>query len=128
MSWYEVEGGIFDDAGDQGGDVQVGRSFSKRFHNTKIPGVHVDAVAYPVAGDGNSEPDLTDVGVQLCVEFMICTDLKDPGGTEKWCDYRYSNKADPLRYGSVKLAEAAARKVVENFTLFDIDWDGEPFR
>lgn len=76
--------------------------------------------------------DMDSVGLRMQTEFMICSDIKDPGGTEEWCDYRYAELDTRPYTGTVEeiiaAAETDALKVVRLFNADrDIAWDGQPF-
>lgn len=124
--WQE-QGELFEDAGDMGGDVQVGKAFNRRFINPDLPGRLVTVNVYPIAGDGNNEPDLSEVDIECQVEYMICEDMDDPGGTEVWSDIKYDRDIDVLVSDSIEKAESAAKNYVKRFLPEHIAWDGEPF-
>lgn len=120
MAWQE-KGSLFEDAGDVGGDIQVGKSFERRFVNPDLPGRLIDVTLYPVQEEGAVVVD-----VQMHTEFMICQDIEDPGSTEEWCDYRYVT-LKTTGFGTVEQAEAAAEEVLAKYDPAEITWDGEPF-
>jgi hypothetical protein len=106
--------------GDLGGDAQLDESFSVRFHHRDHPGALV-TYRYYAALDLN---DLTTVYVERQTEYLVCTNLADPGGSEVWSNYRYATVQRHL--GNVEAATAAARHAAEAHLACDEDWSGRP--
>lgn len=122
---------LFEDAGDIGGDVQIGKSYSIRFYHAHLPGRLVTVAAYPIrtknyTGEyGDADEVIT---LEQQTEVMICGDVQDPGSTERWSEVEYT--ALPERfdgvYATVKEAERAARQLITQTRPEHIDWDGLP--
>jgi hypothetical protein len=79
------------DAGEIGGDIQMGAAWSRRFALRRPDGqwaVITDSF-YAACHDGVSGPvtDESELYVQNQIEWQVCTDLRDLGGTETWSDY-----------------------------------------
>jgi hypothetical protein len=131
--WYlglpwEHDGSMIVDAGDIGGDVQVGMAASQRFLNTRLGGRVYDVSAYPV--EKTEGPDNEKVIVlEVQTQMTVCTDVTQPGDTEKWADIEYSDLPEryDITYGTVELAEAAAQELIRTFDPDRyIGWDGYP--
>lgn len=120
MVWQEKDD-LFKDAGDTGGDVQVGKAYSRRFFNPDLPGRLVTMCLYPIREEGSAV-----VGVQMQTEFMICRDTEDPGSTEEWSDYRYVD-LPIIGFGTVEQAELSCMEVLPKYDPAKIVWNGEPF-
>jgi hypothetical protein len=131
--WREHDSGLMC-AGDVGGDNQVGKGWSKRFVRTDSPGSLLTVSIYPI---GHSEGDTCvprdcrpgQIDLEAQVEYMICTDPDDPGGTEVWSDYLYiSPLADidgsDLVLKSVETAEERAKYLTSMCSASAIVWDG----
>jgi hypothetical protein len=56
------------------------------------------------------------------VEFLLCTDPTDPGGTEVWSDIQYHDYPD--RYVNADVAERVARQMAEDASCEAVTWDG----
>lgn len=65
--------------------------------------------------------------VENQIEYMVCTDLEDPGGTEVRCDYEYSEDVLDRFLPSVEAARAIAQShcasTITNFVR-DFHWNG----
>lgn len=148
MSWIQ-HGEIEEDGGQFGGNAQIGASASIRMINPDLPGRVVDVHVYPAARELrlDEQPDCTHipgeahlrcsynmdaVGLEMLTICTTCTDIEDPGSTEKWSDLKYDAVDSGPFTGTdeeiVAKAEAAALAKVRSFVPErDIDWDGEPF-
>ena len=80
---------------------------------------------------GNLEPDSDGqpvIWLATQVERMLCTNPEDPGSTEVWSDYEYTD-LDQF-FVTQEAADVAARRMAELYAadaqLFqrDFDWDG----
>lgn len=120
MAWQE-KNSLFEDAGDMGGDVQVGKAYSRRFFNPDLPGRLITINLYPVKEEGSAV-----IGVQMQTEFMICRDIEDPGSTEEWSTYRYVN-LPIIGFGTAEQAELSCMKVLPKYDPAGTVWNGEPF-
>lgn len=73
--------------------------------------------------DSDGEPV---IWIQEQVETMVCTDLEDPGGTERKCEYEYHDH--DRFFPNYELAEDGARTMATNYTAElanrDMVWDG----
>lgn len=113
--------------------LQVGRAAHIRFRHTGKPGRLLTVTVYPMAPEVSVERfDMDRVRVEAMTEYMICDDADDPGGTEKWCDYRHRELDTGSYTGSdeekVRAAEADALSHVHHLKSEPgITWDGEPF-
>jgi hypothetical protein len=64
----------------------------------------------------------------VMTEFLTCTDISDPGGTETWSDADYDYEADPIAYDSAEEADKAARELAEIQAARPdrFAWNGKP--
>jgi hypothetical protein len=76
--WIRERGGVL-----PGGDSQLSESFTVRFHHRDHPGVLV-TYCYYAAVDPDDPAVIT---VEHQIEYLVCTDQDDPGGTELWSAY-----------------------------------------
>lgn len=127
MAW-EQHGEIFRDAGDIGGDKQVGESTSIRFVNPDLRGRVITIYAYPVGvshlGEDGDQVKVT--GIQSATEFMICTDVDNPGDTEVWSDCLYIDETT-RPFAELGAAERTAAGLLTLADPKNINWNGEPF-
>jgi len=104
--------------GDIGGDSQASESFSVRFHHRDHPGVLV-TYCY----DATTDPDNpTTITVQREIEYLLCTDPTDPGGSELWSAYRTT--VLPGRYASLQAATDAALEAAQAHLVCEEPWSG----
>jgi len=127
--WKEDSVGITE-AGDVGGDMQVGKALSRRFLHTSLYGRMITVTAFVEQGDG-TDSRIPEGVIRLAVqtELMICTDQDDPGSTEEWCDYEYSELPERFAhdYAAVCDAEAAALIYLQQLDPgLHFSWDGKP--
>lgn len=126
VKWMEDGTGV-QPGGDVGGDAQDGQSWSRRFVHPDVPGALINVYVY-ASHDNPSRPGL-EWSAALQVEYMLCTDTADPGGTEVWADYLYRTLR--MGYPSRAYAETAARRVLEEFPAASeaakvyMGWGGE---
>jgi hypothetical protein len=110
-------------SGDCGGDIQAGESWSVRFIRPDKPGSLLTVTFYPVEYDECPGEFV----MQRKIEWMVCADPADPGGTEIWPDEVVRD--DPMDPVFATAAEADARATAED-ALLRADaygcWDGEP--
>jgi hypothetical protein len=123
---WQPDGTGVQPAGDIGGDIQAGDSYSVRFVNPGLPHAIITYTAYPA---GESGPDSADFYVQAEIESLICEDPADPGSTETWSEVEYHRPDDEAWYGTVTEAEEAARRAAARYLEYAgyLDWNGEPF-
>lgn len=157
-TWIEDPTGLIEDAGDVGGDAQVGPAFERRFVNPELevyltpghprlpstvgPDRHyalVTVQTYAIRHDPTHDDGCVSVpcgcpegelDVQECIEWLVCTDPDDPGGTEVWsdCAYEHGKLDGTVITGGLEEANQAARERVEAWTPDLVgDWDGRPF-
>jgi hypothetical protein len=120
---WRPDGTGITDGGDCGGDIQVGETApSVRFVRPDRPRSMITVTYYPVEY-GNCPGEFV---VQRQVEWLVCEDPADPGGTEVWSD----EARDDIGYtvmDSVEEAELVARELA-NLDLENggqgCDWDG----
>lgn len=97
MVW--VDNGLWHDAGDVGGDSQVGPSTERVFSwadcgADDVGPIHAVISSYwyaEPADGGQYDPDNPPegYGVANLAMFTLCRDLDDPGGSEIWSDIDY---------------------------------------
>lgn len=120
--WRPDDTGV-DSNGDCGGDIQRGDSYSVRYVRPDMPGSLITETYY--ATEYDSLPG--EFGVQRQVEFMVCEDPADPGGTEIWSEVTY----DDVSYLVID-TEAEAEREAREFAEAALDrgwthgWDGLP--
>ena len=123
-TWHPYSTDV-ESGGDTGGDIQVGKdSYSVTFIRDDKRGSLLTVTFYPVA-----YPEAPrEFAVQRQVEWMVCDDPSDSGGTEVWSDVEYTDLEDAW-YASAGQAEAAARDSARA-VLADGSpywgWDGDP--
>lgn len=73
-------------AGDTGGDVQVGEAYDARWTRPLDGGLTamVSRAYYAIR-----EPVTGHLELERQTEYLACTDVADPGGTEEWREYTY---------------------------------------
>lgn len=131
--WREHDSGV-GPGGDCGGDWQVGESVSKRFVRDDLPGSLVTVSIYPIMhseGDTCVPRNCTPGQIELeeQIEWLLCDDPSDPGGTETWSDYTYESPLADLDGRSLDLpnvaaAEKAALRLLESWVPGLVSWDG----
>jgi len=120
--------------GDVGGDTQIGDGVSKRFIRDDIPGALITVSIYPI---GHSEGDTcvprnctpAQIDLEQQIEYLICTDPSDPGGTQTWAEYEYDSpladlNGTDLDLPDVATAEREARRLLDTWVPEIITWDG----
>jgi hypothetical protein len=110
--------------GDCGGDVQVSESFSRRFALARADGTW-SVVTYAWYAINESvewvTQDTEGEVIERQAELIICNDLRELDYAI-WSDTTYEKVAD------CPADEAGALRAAQEFTVADIDWDGEPLR
>ncbi|SRR6266496_3703138 len=120
---WQPDGRGVQPGGHAGGDIQAGDSYSVRYVRPDLPGSLITRTAYPVEYDHLPGEFV----IQIQTEWLVCTDPRDPGGTEIWSDYAYDDEGCPI-YGSAAEAERAARRAASAM-LGEAgihDWNGQP--
>jgi hypothetical protein len=126
--WKDDGLGIIE-AGDVGGDIQIGRAFSRRFVHSRLAGRAITVDACPVANnqpDPGAEPTIS---LDVRTELMVATDPEDLGGTEVWSDLEYSDlpEAFDRPFATVEKAELAAMLYLKQLDpALHFSWDGKP--
>lgn len=129
MDGWHPDGTGVENAGDVGGDIQVGPAWSVRYVNDAKPRSLITTSVYAV-DHNNDDPERRgeEYAWQAETEFLVCTDPADPGGTELWSDLDYEDGY--FGYETLPEAESEARKVAENLNTEQAasahKWDGEP--
>lgn len=143
-AWNEI-GTLIMDAGEIGGDVQTGPAHSRRFQLALEDGTFANVTTYAyatteyretdedgdetgkVSDDGDSfETSVTVYGFTDQVEYLICRDPEDLGGTEINSDYTYDTETHML---TIETHEDAVNLSLEYAKAEDIEfysyWDGD---
>jgi len=144
-AWKEI-GTLIADAGDIGGDPQSGPSYSRRFQLEREDGLFANITTYAYAttehrevdDDGfetgevsyEEDPDYilynTYYGFTDQVEYLICTDPEDLGGTEVNSDYTYNEDTHVLTIATREDADQLARKSAEAENVeWYAGWNGD---
>ncbi len=120
---WQPDGSGVQPGGHVGGDIQRGESFNVRYVRPDLPGSMITRTAYPVEYDHLPGEFV----VQIQTEWLVCTDPRDPGGTEIWSDCAYDDEGAPI-WSSAAEAEGAARRAAsEMLGEAEIhDWNGQP--
>jgi hypothetical protein len=120
--WHPDGNGV-GSMGDIGGDIQAGDSYSVCYVLSGKPGSLITVTFYPVEYDELPGEFV----VQRQVEFLVCEDPSDPGGTETWSDCAYDDVSDTVMDTAAE-AEAEAREFAETALGrgWTHCWDGEP--
>lgn len=154
MKWRQ-DGPFGFSSGDVGGDWQAGDSVSVRFRLDEEPrpvtaDVATDPRSGPLLKTGEKLHSLVTVSIypirhddndgcggkctpgalelQEQIEYMVCTDPGDPGGTERHCGYEYAILSDldgtDLDLPDVEAAMVQARRLLGAQTAEQVTWDG----
>lgn len=122
--WIEDEIGLFANAGEVGGDIQIGPSYSRRYTFGPVGGRYMIVEEYRYAANDAAYRDSRahEYYVQTQTMFLICTDLYDPGGSELDAEYVYDDSA--FTYPTFGEANDAAYRGVEQSGLWTVrPWD-----
>jgi hypothetical protein len=121
LRWVPDGSGVLS-GGDVGGDVQASDSWSVRFVPKAEPddGLHglITEYWYAEAMDDGT------FGVTCQIEYMVCTDVEDPGGTETYAETDYDTGADVRAYETAEAAGTAAQYQAKQSTPDGYAWDG----
>jgi hypothetical protein len=119
---WQADGRGVLDGGTCGGDIQAGNSYAVRFIRPDLPGSMITVTFYPVA---DCPPGFV---VERQVEWLVCEDPADPGGTEVWSRYAYDRP-----YGTVfphpdQAQDDAYEAATQTLDLASVygRWDGQP--
>lgn len=113
VTWVKDE--KIEEGGDVGGDYQTTDSWTARFRRAddacRIITVYAFGevpegrwIAYEQGADAGDQAQVT-----AMVEYLVCTDPKDPGGTERYSDAKY------LLVNETEQGKAAAEAWARNF-------------
>lgn len=119
LEWREDEVGMLEDAGDVGGDLQAGPSFSRRFIFGPVEGHYMVIEEYAYAEELDVDEDDErhgGFGASEMTMFTICTDLTDVGGSEIAADVSYGG-GGYLVHDTVEQATAEAKRLMERNDL-----------
>lgn len=103
--------------GDIGGDHQAGGSYSLRYHLASDRTRIVTVYTYPV------EKSRGRFQVEIQIEYLVCTDPRYPGDTERWANAEYENP--PSEFRSLKKASDYAATLIRGHRARDITWNGK---
>jgi hypothetical protein len=109
---------------DIGGDIQRGDAYEVRFIREDLPGSLITVTFYAVEFDECPGEFV----VQRQVEWMVCEDPADPGGTEIWSRAAYDVIPDVFMRSEAR-AEEEARKLADaarHQASQYAGWDGLP--
>jgi hypothetical protein len=114
--------------GDVGGDYQAGEAWSVRLVSDQAPGALIDVYVFAEARLPDQD-DGAPYHVQVMTEYLTCTDMNDPGGTETWSDYVYPAPGGHAGYDDGTGADKAAWNLAAAFAAHPeiFSWDGKPF-
>lgn len=107
-------------AGDIGGDNQVGGAWSRRYARRRQDGkwAVIDDFWYPASGVWRDRTALVNT-----TEFLVCSDIMDPGGSEEWSDSLWrtvDTEGDPT--------SQTAKKYSQESNVFSIyRWSGDDY-
>ncbi len=109
--WQRVQPDVCN-AGDVGGDVQVGEAYNVRWQRMLPDGntAMITESTYRALNDLNNPDGPTHMERQT--EYLVCSDPADPGSTELWSDARYAT-IHPSANDPVTDPEAVARRAAE---------------
>lgn len=110
-------------AGDVGGDYQTSEAYSRRFIAPLADGTYASVTAYFYVEDVSTiDPPHKDGSIVLSrqIEYTVCTDPGDVGGTEINSDVRYVT----LERGT-RMTDADARKACRRLKLSDVSWPSD---
>jgi hypothetical protein len=104
MTWQRREPAVYEGDGLPGGDSQISEAYSARWTRPLEGGLHavVTRYYYVAAEDGQSPR------IEEQTEYIACTDVSDPGSTERGADYGY--RTVPWNW---PFDDAAARSAAE---------------
>lgn len=114
------------DAGGTGGERQLGTAWGRRFARHALPDLPGEWLMITV--DFYVENPTTDEDKPLPhvltrqTEYLRCTDLADPGGTQTYGDYRY----DVVATDPASVTEENAKALCAKVSAETFEWKGEP--
>lgn len=121
--------------GTVGGDG-AGEAWSVRFGKRNPDGTYalitssyytVD-IAMRYESDDYSEDTPARFEVENQTEYLVCTDVGDPGSTEQWSDYTYDNDITVIAMLESDADANAKAHAARELRMFDAfySWDGSP--
>lgn len=108
---------------DRTADNVVGNAYDVRFVRDDKPGSMITVAFYPIElAEGSGE-----YAIEREVEWMVCENPDDPGGTEIWSDTE-TDQMDGGMLTSLLGAEGLARRYAERALgdAADHHWGGDP--
>lgn len=126
MSLYtEHEAGLMINSGGPGGDYVATDTVSRQFHRQLDDGTWAVVTIYAYGTQREVEEGaFVEYDVEEMVEYMVCSDPADPGGTEIDTDYRYENPFD-IPPKSLEQALVWATNHIRNFDIDWVLWNGD---
>lgn len=122
--WREAAPGWPLPAGDCGGDYQASEALGRRWWLVHRDGTFaLFDVSWYTTDDTDAVDNPTGPMLERQEEFLICNDLRWPGDTEIWADYRYLTE---LTWEPVESNVMVAARDFDPAT--EITWDGKEFR
>lgn len=120
----------FADAGDVGGDYQLGPARSRQFAQKRDDGTYTVITEYAYTTPGNlSAFDAGEFygrrhGYSVCnqTEIMHCRDLEDIGGSEIHSDIEYDD-VPYMTIATKRDADALARTFIQRLSIEHYGWD-----
>jgi hypothetical protein len=130
-AWRPDKAGV-SQGGDIGGDIQASDSWAVRFVRDDQPAGPGSASLVTVTcyGTEDEENNPGEFGIVREVEYLICTDPDDPGGTELWSEYEYDDVFPDQDPRTAEEAGCLARDEAEAALndAGELAWNGRPFR
>lgn len=111
-------------AGDIGGDEQITAAWSVRFTHVTKPGSLLTVAFYGEASDPDAPATYR---LTRQDEYLTCTDPGDPGGSQDWCEYAFTDVTAGRTFTSGDQLGRAAIDAARELTSDSLLWDGEPF-
>jgi hypothetical protein len=110
-----------------GGDDTVGGHWTVLYlpepAQTASPFARIEESYYIRHYDTNPEFPFA---VESQTEYLVCTDLDDPGGTETWSTIGYDSEAAGFNDRTLENAEQRAKGIASAQTGQNFLWNGEP--
>lgn len=122
--YTEHESGIDLDSGDVGGDDQATAAASRRFQRQLDDGTWAIVTVYAFGTSKEVDEGASyQHDVEVMTEYMVCSDVTDPGSTEIDADYRYWFPFDVGPDTPEKAYEWACN-YIRGLDVEDVDWNG----
>lgn len=102
------------EGGDVGGDLQISEVYEVRWYRQLVDGrFALVSRRYYVSAPSPHRFKADDLFIECQTEYLVCTDLDDPGGTEDWSRYVYRDVVEPVDSASNESARLAAENAPE---------------